>query len=84
MVGVLMARSDRRETMADSLPVKLGKRCLVWNTGKQNLEKILGSDVTERIVKGFAEAGIQRQALLYRNMPCVNNPGTAVGAAVEK
>lgn len=32
-------------------------------------EKLLESDVTERIVKGFADAGIQRPALLYRNMP---------------
>lgn len=32
-------------------------------------EKMLESDVTERIVKGFAEAGIQRPALLYRLAP---------------
>lgn len=32
-------------------------------------EKMLESDVTERIVKGFAEAGIQRPALLYRHAP---------------
>lgn len=32
-------------------------------------EKVLESDVTERIVKGFAEAGIQRPAILYRNAP---------------
>jgi len=32
-------------------------------------EKLLESDVTERIVRGFAEAGIQRPAILYRNAP---------------
>jgi small-conductance mechanosensitive channel len=35
-------------------------------------EKVLESDVTERIVKGFADAGIQRPALLYRNAPAAN------------
>ena len=32
-------------------------------------EKMLESDVTERVVSGFAEAGIKRPAILYRNMP---------------
>nr|WP_240954035.1 mechanosensitive ion channel domain-containing protein [Solimonas marina] len=32
-------------------------------------EKLLESDVTERIVAGFAAAGIQRPAILYRNAP---------------
>lgn len=32
-------------------------------------EKILESDVTQRIVVAFADAGIQRPAILYRNAP---------------
>lgn len=32
-------------------------------------EKLLESDVTERIVSGFAAAGIQRPAILYRHAP---------------
>lgn len=32
-------------------------------------EKRLESDITERIVQGFAEAGIGRPSILYRNMP---------------
>jgi small-conductance mechanosensitive channel len=32
-------------------------------------EKMLESDVTQRIVSGFASAGIQRPAILYRNAP---------------
>ena len=32
-------------------------------------EKILESDVTERVVCAFAEAGIQRPAMIYRHLP---------------
>ena len=37
-------------------------------------EKILESDVTQRIVTAFAEAGIQRPAIMYRNAPIVTGP----------
>lgn len=32
-------------------------------------EKLLESDITERIVQGFADAGIERPAILYRKAP---------------
>ncbi len=40
-------------------------------------EKVLESDVTERIVKGFAEARIQRPAILYRNAPFAGTVATS-------
>lgn len=36
-------------------------------------EKLLESDVTERIVRGFAQANIQRPAILYRLAPRANS-----------
>lgn len=40
-------------------------------------EKALESDVTERIVQGFAEARIQRPAILYRRVPSTDAPDQA-------
>lgn len=44
-------------------------------------EKLLESDVTERIVRGFAEAKIQRPAILYRVAPRNNDDGLLDGEA---
>jgi len=40
-------------------------------------EKTLESDVTERIVAGFAQAKIQRPAILYRDVPSVDTRAAA-------
>lgn len=46
-------------------------------------EKLLESDITERIVQGFAEAGIERPAILYRKAPPARGRGGALALAPE-